>query len=130
MTKTRNAKPKPPTHFEQVPLPVVKKVIAEAVKPAKTGAKNVIVDAAPARPSLTALPARSIARPTVERRRNRLKVPPCPECESHRTDIVCREQYVLYARCPDCGHVWAVARPGQKLPGQSTESLTSADSRG
>jgi hypothetical protein len=46
MTNTRNAKQKPRTHFEQVPLPVVKKMIAEAVKPAKTGAKNLIVEAA------------------------------------------------------------------------------------
>ena len=48
MMNTRNAKQKPRTHFEQVPLAVVKKVIGpEAVKPAKTGAKNLIVEAAP-----------------------------------------------------------------------------------
>jgi hypothetical protein len=49
MTKTRNAKQKPRTHFEQVPLPVAKKVIAEAMKPAKRGVKNLIVQAAPSK---------------------------------------------------------------------------------
>jgi len=45
MMNTRNAKRKPRTHFEQVALAVVKKAVgAEAVKPAKTGAKNLIVE--------------------------------------------------------------------------------------
>jgi hypothetical protein len=61
MTNTRNAKQKPRMHFEQVPLPVVKKVIAEAVKPAKTGAKNLIVEAASSKTEPYSLPAHSIA---------------------------------------------------------------------
>jgi len=62
MMNTRNAKQKPRTHFEQVPLAVVKKVIdAEAVKPAKTGAKNLIVETAPSKTEPYSLPAHSIA---------------------------------------------------------------------
>jgi hypothetical protein len=62
MMNTRNAKQKPRAHFEQVPLTVVKKVIGEhAVKPAKTGAKNLIVETAPSKTEPYSLPARSIA---------------------------------------------------------------------
>jgi hypothetical protein len=57
-----------------------------------------------------------------ERRRNRLTIPRCPECDSHRTAIVVREEYVLYARCRDCAHVWPVARPGYPLPGSLPEN--------
>jgi hypothetical protein len=62
MMKTRNAKQKPRTHFEQVPLAVVKKLIgAEPVNPAKTGAKNLIVEAATSKTEPFSLPAHSIA---------------------------------------------------------------------
>jgi Zn ribbon nucleic-acid-binding protein len=55
---------------------------------------------------------------TNRRRANRLTVPRCPHCHSDETSIVLREQYVMYARCAPCGHVWPVARPGQRLPGE------------
>jgi len=53
-----------------------------------------------------------------ERRERRLTVPRCPECDSHKTGIVLREEYVLYARCRQCAHVWPMAKPGQTLPGE------------
>jgi len=52
-----------------------------------------------------------------ERRRNRLTIPRCPECDSHKTAIVVREEYALYARCAACAHVWPIPRPGETLPG-------------
>ena len=62
MMNTRNAKQKPRTHFEQIPLAVVKKVIgAEPVKPATTGAKNLIVEEASSKTEPYSLPAHSIA---------------------------------------------------------------------
>jgi Zn ribbon nucleic-acid-binding protein len=57
-----------------------------------------------------------------ERRVNRLTVPRCPECDSHRTAIVVREEFVLYARCTACAHVWPIPHPGQRLPGARSEN--------
>ena len=62
MIKTSRAKRKPRTHFEQVPLELVKKVLGgEAVKTDKAGTNDGIVETAPRKTRPYTL-TRSIAR--------------------------------------------------------------------
>ena len=49
---------------------------------------------------------------TEERRKNRLKIPRCPNCGSDGAQIVTRLITVLYARCVECSATWGVPRPG------------------
>ena len=51
-------------------------------------------------------------KPVFERRADRLALPPCPACESRDTHVATRTEYVLYVRCPNCGNVWSVPKPG------------------
>ncbi len=62
MIKTSRAKRKPQTHFEQVPLEVVKKVLGgEAVKTDRVGTNNLTVRTAPRKTQPSSL-TRSIAK--------------------------------------------------------------------
>ena len=54
----------------------------------------------------------------VERRTNRLTVPPRLNCASPNTKIVSRVEYALYVCCSACGLVWSVKRPGETLPSE------------
>jgi predicted RNA-binding Zn-ribbon protein involved in translation (DUF1610 family) len=49
-----------------------------------------------------------------DRRKNRLKIPPCPNCGSEGAQIVTRVINALYARCAECGEMWGIPRPAQK----------------
>ena len=49
-----------------------------------------------------------------ERRRNRLKPPPCSACDRDETSVAVRTDYVLYLRCEHCGAVWNVPKPGHE----------------
>jgi hypothetical protein len=43
---------------------------------------------------------------------HRLFTPPfCESCESSKTEVATRTDYVLYIRCWACGHVWSVPKP-------------------
>jgi len=44
-------------------------------------------------------------------RRNRLQIPPCPECESADGQVVERGDDVLVVECPDCGCQWEIEKP-------------------
>ena len=44
-------------------------------------------------------------------RRNRIEIPPCPECESTDGLVVERGDDVLVVECPDCGCQWEVEKP-------------------
>jgi hypothetical protein len=60
MSKRNNARPKGPTHFETVPLEVVKEVAIDIVPTAQVIAADKIVKPAKKR-SLTAVPSRAPA---------------------------------------------------------------------
>jgi hypothetical protein len=47
----------------------------------------------------------------------RIAPDPCDKCGARNVQIVVRTQYVLYARCPVCGHLWSIEKPGQPQPG-------------
>jgi Zn ribbon nucleic-acid-binding protein len=53
----------------------------------------------------------------VERRTQHIELPPCPECRSTDTSVATRTDYVVYARCADCGFVWSIPKPGQEAVG-------------
>jgi uncharacterized Zn finger protein len=59
----------------------------------------------------------SANRQTHDRREDRLVVPPCPRCHAAETGVRLRTDYVLYLRCPPCGHVWSVPKPGVEQMG-------------
>jgi hypothetical protein len=70
MIKTSRAKRESQTHFEQVPLEVVKKVLGgEAVKTERAGTNNLVVETAPRKKKPHRLAARSIAKAESSRRR-------------------------------------------------------------
>jgi len=53
--------------------------------------------------------------PVVDRRRaNRPALEWCPACGGSDAKVVLRTDFVVYARCPDCGEVRAVPKPGVK----------------
>jgi hypothetical protein len=39
-------------------------------------------------------------------------------CEGPAVGVVSRLDYVLYLRCPTCGHVWSADKPGVVKIGQ------------
>ena len=47
-----------------------------------------------------------------DRRRNRLKPPPCAACGHDDTRVTVRTDYVLYYRCEHCAAVWNAPKPG------------------
>jgi hypothetical protein len=70
MIKTSRAKRKSQTHFEQVPLEVVEKLLGgEAVKTDRAGPNNLIVETAQTKTEPYSLAARSIAKRTSCRKR-------------------------------------------------------------
>jgi len=46
-------------------------------------------------------------------RRNRLVIPPCPECEEPDSTVVERGDNTLTLECPACGCQFEVEKPGQ-----------------
>jgi hypothetical protein len=64
MIKTSRAKRKAQTHFEQVPVDVVKRKVlgGEAVKTDRAGPSNLIVETAQSKTEPSSLAARSIAK--------------------------------------------------------------------
>lgn len=50
--------------------------------------------------------------PLADRRRQRLELPPCPECSSDDVRVMTRTDYVVYIRCEQCLHLWSVPKPG------------------
>jgi hypothetical protein len=51
--------------------------------------------------------------PVADRRRaNRPALEWCPACGGSDAKVVLRTDFVVYARCPDCGDVRAVPKPG------------------
>jgi transcription elongation factor Elf1 len=49
----------------------------------------------------------------IERRKNRLVIPPCLECGAEQDiRVTVRTDYVIYVRCGTCGFVWSEAKPG------------------
>ena len=57
------------------------------------------------------LPSKPVA---VERRRFAFTPPFCESCDSSKTEVATRTDYVLYIRCWACGHVWSVPKPGRQ----------------
>jgi hypothetical protein len=49
-----------------------------------------------------------------ERRRNRLKSPPCTACGHDETRVASRTDYVVYFRCEHCAAVWSAPKPGSE----------------
>jgi transcription elongation factor Elf1 len=46
-------------------------------------------------------------------RRNRLEIPPCPECEGPDSTVVERGENTLTLECPACGCQFEVEKPGE-----------------
>ena len=46
----------------------------------------------------------------VERRSERLPVPPCPECQSTNVHVATRVDWFIYMRCRDCSMTWSVEK--------------------
>jgi transcription elongation factor Elf1 len=46
-------------------------------------------------------------------RRNRLEIPPCPECEGPDSTVVERGETALTLECPACGCQFEVDKPGE-----------------
>ena len=46
-------------------------------------------------------------------RRNRLEIPPCPECEGPDSTVVERGETALTLECPACGCQFEVEKPGE-----------------
>jgi uncharacterized Zn finger protein len=44
-------------------------------------------------------------------RRNRLVIPPCPDCEGPEVQVVERGVETLTLECASCGFVWEVDKP-------------------
>ncbi len=44
-------------------------------------------------------------------RRNRLAIPPCPECQSPDGEVVERGEETLVIDCPSCGCEWEIDKP-------------------
>ena len=57
-------------------------------------------------------PSAAVA-PFVERRLNRVTIPCCRACQFEAPVVVLRTTVVLYARCPHCGDIQAVDKPGK-----------------
>jgi len=51
-------------------------------------------------------------RASQERRRERMQLPPCPDCGCPLVRVLARTEYVLYVRCPACLTMWSVPKPG------------------
>jgi hypothetical protein len=49
---------------------------------------------------------------TPDRRRNRLKLPPCPDCGSEDVRVNLRVDYALYLMCNRCIRIYSVPKPG------------------
>jgi hypothetical protein len=47
-----------------------------------------------------------------ERRCSRLTLPACSVCQQPTTEVVLRTEYVLYVRCPRCGGMLILDKPG------------------
>jgi hypothetical protein len=47
----------------------------------------------------------------LDRRRNRLALPGCPECAGEEPRVLMRTNFVLYVRCGACRAVWSVWKP-------------------
>ena len=58
---------------------------------------------------------RTIAQRPIERRQQRLTIPPCENCGSTSTGVATRTEYVVYLRCPACWYVWSLPKPGREL---------------
>jgi len=56
-------------------------------------------------------PLPEAARFVVDRRTNRVEIPPCPACERQKSEIVLRTSLVMYARCPTCANVQIIRKP-------------------
>ncbi len=53
-----------------------------------------------------------VPEPLIERRKNRLVIPPCLECGAERDlRVTVRTDYVIYVRCGRCGYVWSETKP-------------------
>jgi predicted RNA-binding Zn-ribbon protein involved in translation (DUF1610 family) len=52
-----------------------------------------------------------------ERRIDRLSLPSCPSCKTTTMAPVSRTDYVVYFRCPECGHIESVRKPNGRLGG-------------
>jgi hypothetical protein len=60
--------------------------------------------------AIPGLPVSAVA-PFVERRLNRVTIPPCRACHFETPVVVLRTTVVLYARCPHCGDIQSVNKP-------------------
>jgi hypothetical protein len=47
----------------------------------------------------------------LDRRRDRLTLPPCPECAREEPRVLMRTDWVLYLRCSACRTVWSESKP-------------------
>ena len=47
-------------------------------------------------------------------RRNRLKIPPCPDCESPDSSVIERAEDTLTLECPACGCQFEVQKPQER----------------
>ena len=47
----------------------------------------------------------------LDRRRDRLALPGCPECARTQPGVLMRTDWVLYLRCDACRAVWSVSKP-------------------
>jgi flavoprotein len=56
--------------------------------------------------------------PQFDRRKERLRLPPCQTCRTAvPVAVVSRTDYVLYLRCSGCGGVRSVPKPGVRQLG-------------
>ena len=51
--------------------------------------------------------------PKLDRRKNRLTIPQCPECAREHPAVVARTDFVLYLRCTSCQGIWSVWKPAR-----------------
>ena len=51
--------------------------------------------------------------PKLDRRKNHLTIPECPECAREHPAVVARTDFVLYLRCTSCHGIWSVWKPGR-----------------
>ena len=56
-------------------------------------------------------PSEPVEMVKLDRRRNRLALPGCPECGEEEPRVLMRTDFVLYVRCEACAVVWTVWRP-------------------
>ena len=67
MKKTSDVKPKTGTHFEQVPLEVVKKIVGEEGPKETPGTDNLTIERVPVKTEPYSMPLASLAKPWVIR---------------------------------------------------------------